>query len=63
MPFFVSTYGFHGVHGARYADLHGVKLARPELNVIVLGGDGDAFAIGAGHFIHACPPNLEHLPT
>jgi len=58
LPFFVSTYGFHGVHGRAMPISTGVKLARPELNVIVLGGDGDAFAIGGGHFMHAARRNL-----
>ena len=58
LPFFVSTYGFHGVHGRAMPIATGVKVARPELNVLVLGGDGDAFAIGGGHFMHAARRNL-----
>ena len=58
-PFFVSTYGFHGVHGRAMPIATGIKLARPELEVIVFGGDGDAFAIGAGHFVHACRRNVD----
>jgi 2-oxoglutarate ferredoxin oxidoreductase subunit beta len=58
LPFFVSTYGFHGVHGRAMPIATGVKVARPELNVIVLGGDGDAFAIGGNHFMHAARRNL-----
>jgi len=58
LPFFVSTYGFHGVHGRAMPISTGVKVARPELNVLVMGGDGDAFAIGGGHFMHAARRNL-----
>lgn len=58
-PFFVSTYGFHGVHGRAMPIATGIKLSRPELEVIVFGGDGDAFAIGAGHFVHACRRNID----
>ena len=58
-PFFVSTYGFHGVHGRALPIATGIKLSRPELEVIVFGGDGDAFAIGAGHFVHACRRNVD----
>jgi 2-oxoglutarate/2-oxoacid ferredoxin oxidoreductase subunit beta len=58
LPFFVSTYGFHGVHGRAMPIATGVKVARPELNVLVMGGDGDAFAIGGNHFMHAARRNL-----
>ncbi len=58
-PFFVSTYGFHGVHGRALPIATGIKMARPELEVVVFGGDGDAFAIGAGHFVHACRRNID----
>jgi 2-oxoglutarate ferredoxin oxidoreductase subunit beta len=58
LPFFVSTYGFHGVHGRAMPISTGVKVARPELDVLVMGGDGDAFAIGGGHFMHAARRNL-----
>lgn len=58
LPFFVSTYGFHGVHGRTMPVATGLKVARPELTVLVMGGDGDAFAIGGGHFIHAARRNL-----
>jgi 2-oxoglutarate ferredoxin oxidoreductase subunit beta len=57
-PFFVSTYGFHGVHGRALPIATGIKMSRPELEVVVFGGDGDAFAIGAGHFVHACRRNI-----
>lgn len=50
--FFVNTYGIHGLHGRALPLALGVKLANPSLNVIVAGGDGDTFAVGAGHLIH-----------
>ena len=59
LPFFASTYGFHGVHGRVMPIATGVKVANPDLKVLALGGDGDAFAIGGGHFIHAARRNLD----
>jgi 2-oxoglutarate ferredoxin oxidoreductase subunit beta len=58
-PGFVSTYGFHGVHGRALPTAMGVKLANPDLNVIAVGGDGDGFAIGGGHFPHAARRNVD----
>ena len=58
-PGFVATYGFHGVHGRALPTAMGVKLANPELNVIAVGGDGDGFAIGGGHFPHAARRNVD----
>jgi 2-oxoglutarate ferredoxin oxidoreductase subunit beta len=58
-PFFVSSYGFHGVHGRAMPIATGVKAANPNLTVLALGGDGDGFAIGGGHFIHAARRNLD----
>jgi 2-oxoglutarate ferredoxin oxidoreductase subunit beta len=58
-PFFVSSYGFHGVHGRAMPIATGVKVANPDLVVLALGGDGDGFAIGGGHFIHAARRNLD----
>ncbi len=58
-PFFVSSYGFHGVHGRAMPIATGVKAANPSLTVLALGGDGDGFAIGGGHFIHAARRNLD----
>ncbi|MCC6629933.1 MAG: 2-oxoacid:ferredoxin oxidoreductase subunit beta [Chloroflexi bacterium] len=58
-PFFVSSYGFHGVHGRAMPIATGVKVANPDLAVLALGGDGDGFAIGGGHFIHAARRNLD----
>src|SRR5689334_4358142 len=58
LPFFSSTYGFHSVHGRLMPVATGVRLSNPDLNVIAVGGDGDAFAIGGNHFIHAARRNL-----
>jgi 2-oxoglutarate ferredoxin oxidoreductase subunit beta len=53
------TYGFNGVHGRALTLATGVKMARPELTVIAVGGDGDGLAIGGNHLIHACRRNLD----
>lgn len=58
-PGFVTTYGFHGVHGRALPTAMGVKLANPKLDVVVVGGDGDGFAIGGGHFPHAARRNID----
>jgi 2-oxoglutarate ferredoxin oxidoreductase subunit beta len=57
LPGFVASYGFHGVHGRALPIATGIKAARPELNVIVVGGDGDGYSIGAGHFPHCARRN------
>ncbi|NWF87235.1 2-oxoacid:ferredoxin oxidoreductase subunit beta [Candidatus Bathyarchaeota archaeon] len=49
---------FHTTHGRALAFATGVKLANPELNVVVISGDGDLFAIGGNHFIHAARRNM-----
>ena len=59
LPFFANTYGFHGVHGRIMPIATGVRVGNPELKVLALGGDGDAFAIGGNHFIHAARRNLD----
>lgn len=59
IPAYTQCYGFHGVHGRAPAVATGLKLARPELTVIVTSGDGDAFSIGGNHFIHACRRNVD----
>jgi 2-oxoglutarate ferredoxin oxidoreductase subunit beta len=61
LPGYMSTYGFHGVHGRALPVATGIKLARPELDVIVVGGDGDGYSIGGNHFIHACRRNVDML--
>jgi 2-oxoglutarate ferredoxin oxidoreductase subunit beta len=56
---YVNSYGFHGVHGRALPVAQGVKLANPELTVIASGGDGDGYAIGMGHTIHAMRRNID----
>lgn len=58
-PSFLKVYGFHTVHGRALAVASGLKLARPDLHVIVIGGDGDGISIGGGHFLHASRRNIE----
>jgi 2-oxoglutarate ferredoxin oxidoreductase subunit beta len=58
-PYYLNTYGFHTIHGRAPAIATGLKVARPELDVWVVTGDGDALSIGAGHFVHLCRRNLD----
>ena len=57
-PHYVSTYGFHGIHGRALPLSTGVKLARPDLDVFAVMGDGDCCSIGAAHWIHAIRYNV-----
>lgn len=57
-PYYMDTYGMHGIHGRAPAIASGVKLANPELSVWVITGDGDSMAIGGNHFIHVLRRNL-----
>jgi len=59
IPAYIDAYGFHGVHGRALALGAGLKAARPDLHVIVAGGDGDGYSIGGNHFIHACRRNMD----
>ena len=59
LPYFLATYGFHSVHGRAMPGATGIKVANPDLKVLAIGGDGDAFAIGAGHTIHALRRNVD----
>jgi 2-oxoglutarate ferredoxin oxidoreductase subunit beta len=56
---YTSVFGFHGVHGRALALAGGLKAARPDLTVLVAGGDGDGLSIGGNHFIHACRRNMD----
>ena len=56
---YTSVYGFHGVHGRALALASGLKAARPDLTVLVAGGDGDGLSIGGNHFIHSCRRNMD----
>jgi len=56
---YMHSYALHGVHGRALPVGTGVKIANPELEVMVAGGDGDGYSIGAGHFIHAVRRNVD----
>ena len=56
---YTNTDSFHTTHGRSIAFATGVKLAKPELKVAVISGDGDLFAIGGNHFIHAARRNMD----
>jgi len=58
-PHYLTTYGFHGIHGRALPIATGVKLRRPDLDVFVVMGDGDCCSIGAGHWIHAVRYNVK----
>jgi 2-oxoglutarate ferredoxin oxidoreductase subunit beta len=60
-PHFIKTYGVHTLHGRAMPFATGIKLANPNLEVIVEGGDGDGLGIGAGHFVNAGRRNLDML--
>ncbi len=62
-PFFMSTYGFHTIHGRALPVAIGLKEAKPDVNVIAVGGDGDGLSIGGNHFIHAARknPNITYI--
>lgn len=59
IPGYTSAYGFNSVHGRALPIAQGIKLANPDLLVLVAGGDGDAFAIGGGHVAHAVRRNVD----
>jgi len=58
-PYYVNTYGFHGIHGRAPAVATGIKLNNPALSVWVMTGDGDGLAIGGNHFIHLMRRNAD----
>lgn len=58
-PYYMDTYGFHGIHGRAPILASGVKIANPDLSVWVATGDGDLLSIGGNHFIHACRKNVD----
>ncbi len=59
IPAYTNCYGFHGVHGRALAVAAGLKVARPDLTVVVASGDGDGYSIGGNHFLHACRRNID----
>ena len=58
-PYYMSSYGFHTIHGRAPAVATGVKLANPELDVWIITGDGDALSIGGNHTMHVIRRNLD----
>jgi 2-oxoglutarate ferredoxin oxidoreductase subunit beta len=59
LPYYLSTYGFHGLHGRAPAFATGLKLANRSLQVWVVTGDADALSIGAAHLVHALRRNVD----
>jgi 2-oxoglutarate ferredoxin oxidoreductase subunit beta len=59
LPHFLSSYGFHGIHGRALPVAEGIRWANHGLTVIATGGDGDGFGIGAGHFVHTMRRNVD----
>ena len=58
-PYYMATYGFHSIHGRAAAIATGVKIVKPELDVWVIGGDGDMLSIGGNHTLHILRRNLD----
>ncbi|HSG66791.1 MAG TPA: 2-oxoacid:ferredoxin oxidoreductase subunit beta [Gammaproteobacteria bacterium] len=58
-PYYLETYGFHTIHGRAPAIASGLKLARPELDIWVITGDGDGLSIGGNHLLHALRRNID----
>ena len=59
IPGYTSAYGFNSIHGRALPIAQGIKIANPELLVLVAGGDGDGFSIGGGHVPHAVRRNVD----
>jgi len=58
-PYYMSTYGFHTIHGRAPAFATGIKVTNPELDVWMVTGDGDGFSIGGNHMLHALRRNVD----
>ena len=58
-PYYMDTFGMHGIHGRAPAIASGVKLNNPDLSVWTATGDGDLLSIGGNHFIHLCRRNID----
>jgi 2-oxoglutarate/2-oxoacid ferredoxin oxidoreductase subunit beta len=58
-PYYVNTYGFHGIHGRAPTIATGIKASRPDLSVWVISGDGDSLSIGGNHFMHVIRRNVD----
>jgi len=59
IPAYLNVYGFHAVHGRSLPVAIGLKITRPDITVLVTGGDGDGFSIGGNHFLQACRRNVD----
>ena len=59
IPAYLNVYGFHAVHGRALPVAIGLKITRPDLTVLIAGGDGDGFSIGGNHFLQACRRNVD----
>ena len=58
-PYYMNTYGMHSIHGRAPAFATGLKSTRPDLNVWVITGDGDALSIGGNHLLHVLRRNVD----
>ncbi len=58
-PYYMNTYGIHSIHGRAPAVATGLKLARPDLSIWVITGDGDGLSIGGNHLMHAIRRNVD----
>lgn len=58
-PYYMNTYGMHSIHGRAPAVATGLRVARPDLKVFVITGDGDSLSIGGNHFIHLLRRNVD----
>src|SRR5213082_3588212 len=58
-PYYMNTYGFHTIHGRAPTLATGLKVARPDLQIWVITGDGDGLSIGGNHLIHAIRRNVD----
>ncbi|MFW6157469.1 MAG: 2-oxoacid:ferredoxin oxidoreductase subunit beta [Balneolaceae bacterium] len=58
-PYYMDTFGMHSIHGRAPAIATGLKIARPELSVWVISGDGDSLSIGGNHFLHLLRRNVD----
>jgi 2-oxoglutarate/2-oxoacid ferredoxin oxidoreductase subunit beta len=58
-PYYMNTYGFHGIHGRAPALASGIKITRPDLQVWLVTGDGDGLSIGGNHLLHILRRNMD----
>ena len=59
LPYYMNTYGFHSIHGRAATLATGLQIARPDLMVWVITGDGDGLSIGGNHFLHSMRRNVD----